>query len=53
MKTIRNYYRIFAGAKSVYSQQCLEQGFIGADWGIHQDLSNSLPEDWKGNPPEK
>jgi restriction system protein len=47
MKTIRNYYRIFAGAKSVYTQQCREQGFIGADWGIHQDLTNHLPDEWK------
>lgn len=47
MKTIRNYYRIFAGAKSVYTQQCREQGFIGADWGIHQDLSSHLPDEWK------
>lgn len=47
MKATRNYYRIFAGAKSVYSEQCRSEGFIGADWGIHQDLTNSLPDEWK------
>jgi restriction system protein len=47
VKPVRNFYRIFAGAKSAYSQLCLEQAFIGVDWGISQDLSADLPEDWK------
>jgi restriction system protein len=47
MKATRNYYRIYAGQKSVYAQLCREQGFIGADWGIHQDLTNKLPDEWK------
>ena len=28
----------------MYAQECREQGFFGADFGIHQDLSNSLPD---------
>jgi len=44
VKPVRNFYRIFAGAKSAYSQLCLEQAFIGVDWGINQDLSADLPE---------
>lgn len=47
MKTTRNYYRIYAGQKSVYAQLCREQGFIGADWGIHQELTSHLPDEWK------
>jgi restriction system protein len=42
-----SYYRIMAGAKSIYASECLEHGFIGGDWGIGQDLSNKLPEDWR------
>lgn len=43
----RNYYRIMAGAKSAYSSTCLEQGFIGGDWGIEQDLNGHLPDNWR------
>ncbi|WP_417511347.1 endonuclease NucS domain-containing protein [Methylophaga sp.] len=47
MKSIRNYYRIFAGAKSMYAQQCFSEGFIGADWGMHVDLTGKLPDNWR------
>ena len=42
-----NYYRIMAGAKSIYAQACLDGGFIGCDWAVHKDLTNNLPESWK------
>ncbi len=32
------------GRGSMYAQECRDQGFIGANFGITQDLSNSLPE---------
>ena len=35
------------GAKSVYADECKQGGFIGTDFGIEQDLSNELPEDWR------
>lgn len=35
------------GAKSIYAEQCLKEGFIGADFDIKQDLSNDLPENWR------
>ncbi|MFB3948622.1 endonuclease NucS domain-containing protein [Aeromonas veronii bv. sobria] len=47
MSANRCYYRIFAGAKSVYAELCQQQGFIGGDWGIEQDLSTQLPDDWR------
>ncbi|WP_299878079.1 endonuclease NucS domain-containing protein [uncultured Cocleimonas sp.] len=36
-----------SGAKSAYFNDCYEHGFIGGDWGIHQDLSNDLTEAWQ------
>lgn len=43
----RSYYRIMAGAKSVYASECYRGGFIAANWSIDQDLSASLPESWR------
>ena len=41
------YYRIMAGAKSVFAQEFLEGGFIAANWNIDQDLTHDLPDDWR------
>ncbi|MEN8331770.1 MULTISPECIES: endonuclease NucS domain-containing protein [Acinetobacter] len=42
-----SYYRIMAGAKSVFAQEFLEGGFIAANWNIDQDLTHALPDDWR------
>lgn len=47
MQTIPSYYRIMAGAKSVFAQEFLEGGFIAANWNIDQDLTDDLPDDWR------
>ena len=44
---MKNYYRVMLGKGSVHAPECVSGGFIGADFGIHQDLSRSLPDDWK------
>ena len=44
---MKNYIRVVLGSKSIYADICKEQNFIGADYGIHQDLTNELPENWK------
>lgn len=44
---MKEFYRIMLGKGSMYAQECREQGFIGADFDIKQDLTNHLPEDWK------
>ena len=41
------YYRIMLGRKSCFAEECFEGGFIGADFGIHEDLSGNLPDQWK------
>jgi len=42
-----SYYRVMAGAKSVFAQEFLDGGFIAANWNIDQDLTNDLTEDWR------
>jgi len=39
---MRNYYKIMLGPKSRYAEECLSQGFIGADYHIHVDLGKDL-----------
>ena len=35
------------GKGSIYSSDCLKEGFIGADFGFEMDLTNKLPENWR------
>lgn len=44
---MKNYYRLMLGAKSIHADECFEGGFVGTDFGIHQDLAGELPEDWR------
>ena len=44
---MRSYYRIMLGRKSVNAGECLAGGFIGTDFGIHEDLTSKLPENWR------
>ena len=44
---MKNYYRVMLGKGSVYVAECLAGSFIGADFGIHQDLTGKLPEEWR------
>ncbi len=42
-----NYYRVILGAKSIYSQECYDGKFVGANYGIKQDLTNELTENYR------
>lgn len=44
---MKNYYRVMLGRKSIHAAECLSGGFIGADYGIDQDLTGKLPEEWR------
>lgn len=44
---MKNYYRVMLGSRSVHAALCHEEGFIGADYEIAQDLSADLPDDWR------
>jgi restriction system protein len=47
MTTGKSYYRVMLGEKSMFAEECFAGGFIGTDFGIHQDLSKDLPDDWR------
>ena len=44
---MKRYNRVMLGQKSVFAQECFAGNFIGADFGIVQDLTSKLPEDWR------
>ena len=44
---MKNYYRIMLGRKSVHAEECFAGGFIGTNFGIAQDLTDKLPEEWR------
>jgi len=47
MKSVKSYYRVMLGRKSIYAAECFAGNFIGTDFGIDQDLTNKLPEEWR------
>ena len=44
---MNNYYRIMLGRKSAHAADCFAGGFVGADFGIREDLSTQLPDEWR------
>ena len=44
---MKSYYRVMLGQQSKFAKECFEGGFVGTDFGIHQDLSGELPETWQ------
>lgn len=44
---MKSYYRVMLGRKSVHAAECFAGNFIGADFGIAQDLSGHLPDGWR------
>ncbi len=47
MTSGKSYYRVMLGQTSVYAAECFAGNFIGTDFGIDQDLTNKLPEEWR------
>lgn len=47
MKSVKSYYRVMLGQKSAYAAECFAGSFIGTDFGIDQDLTKKLPEEWR------
>lgn len=44
---MKSYYRLMLGRKSVHAETCFAGGFVGTDFGIHQDLSGRLHDEWR------
>ena len=47
MKVNRRYIRVMLGKASSFSELCFKNNFIGADFGIDQDLKDDLVDDWR------
>lgn len=43
----RSYYRLFLGEGSKFAARCYNEGFVGVHFGLDQDLTYQLPDDWK------
>lgn len=44
---MKNYYRLMLGQKSAYATECFNGGFVGTDFGLYEDLTGKLPENWR------
>ena len=43
----KKYNRIMLGRAGCFAKMCREEGYIGANFDIKKDLSDSLPENWR------
>lgn len=41
---MKNYYRVFLGSGSIHTETCVEDGFIGVNYGFKESLSPYLAE---------
>ena len=44
---MKKYNRVMLGKGSMYAKMCREEGYIGAEFDIFVDLSDSLYENWR------
>src|SRR3954471_2670310 len=44
---MKGYYRVMLGSKSRFAEDCHKGNFIGVDFGIHQDLTSHLSDNWR------
>ena len=44
---MKRYYRVMLGKNSMHAEQCAQENFIGADYGIQENLTGKLPDDWR------
>ncbi|MCX7420405.1 MAG: endonuclease NucS [Planctomycetia bacterium] len=44
---MKTFFRVMLGQGSAHAGECLAGNFIGADFGITEDLTNKLPEAWR------
>lgn len=41
------YFMIRLGRGGVYMPECTAEGFVGVDYGIHEDLTGKFPAEWR------
>jgi restriction system protein len=47
MPASKSYRRVMLGRKSIHAAECFAGNFIGAGFGINEDLAGHLPESWR------
>lgn len=47
MKPTKSYRRVLLGKGNKHTEECYRGKFIGVDYGIHQDLTGNLYENWR------
>ena len=47
MFIMKKYIRVTLGAKSTFAEEYFKGNFIGVDYGINEDLTYHLPENWR------
>lgn len=44
---MKKYYRLMLGRKGIHTSECVAGGFVGVDFGLQQDLTAQLPDEWR------
>lgn len=44
---MKKYNRVMLGRSSCFYEQCKNEGYIGANFSINEDLTKHLPDNWK------
>jgi restriction system protein len=47
MPSSKSYRRVMLGRKSMHAAECFAGNFIGAGFGINEDLAGHLPDSWR------
>jgi restriction system protein len=47
MPPLKSYRRVMLGRKSMHAPECFAGNFIGAGFGINEDLAGRLPDSWR------
>jgi restriction system protein len=44
---MKSYYRLMLGARSIHANDCFGEEVVGTDFGLTEDLTDKLPEEWR------
>jgi len=44
---MKSYYRLMLGAGSIHANDCFSEEVVGTDFGLTEDLTDKLPEEWR------
>ena len=44
---MKSYYRLMLGAGSIHANDCFNEEVVGTDYGLNEDLTARLPDQWR------